>query len=68
MAQHDIEITIGKTGEVTVHVKGAKGKGCLEYGKLLAGLVGKVKEQRYTSEYYEPDGKVSLRLEQKQRG
>ena len=26
MAQHDIEVTISKTGEVKVHIKGAKGR------------------------------------------
>ena len=64
MEQHDVEITIGKNGEVSVHVKGAKGKACLQYGEFLAGLVGKVKEQRLTSEYYEPDGKVRIDLAQ----
>ena len=43
MAEHNIEIEISKTGEVKVHVKGVKGPGCLEYGKLLAEIVGKVK-------------------------
>ena len=60
MAQHDIEITISKDGQVRVHVKGAKGKACLEYAKWLAGVVGKVKSQQLTSEYYEPDSKVCL--------
>lgn len=67
MAQHDIEITIAKTGEVQVHVKGAKGKACLEYSKFLAGIVGRVKDERYTSEYYEPDSKVSIHLEQEEQ-
>lgn len=66
MAQHDIEITIAKTGEVKVHVKGAKGKGCLTYAKLLAGIVGKVKSQQFTSEYYEPDDKVRIDVTQKE--
>ena len=65
MEQHDIEITIAKNGEVAVHVKGVKGKGCLEYGKLLANVVGKVKDQKLTSEYYEPETKVKINLEQK---
>jgi len=67
MEQHDVEITIAKTGEVKVHVKGAKGKACLEYAKLLTDIVGKVKEQKYTSEYYEPESKVKIHLEQKQQ-
>ena len=64
MAQHEIEISISKTGEVRVHIKGAKGKGCMEYSKWLAGLVGHVKDQKLTSEYYEPEVKSRINLEQ----
>ena len=35
MAQHEVEIRIGKDGQVKVHVKGAKGKACLEYAQWL---------------------------------
>lgn len=65
MEQHDVEITITKSGEVKVHVKGAKGKACLEYTQFIADLVGKVGDQRLTSEYYEPDSKVRVPLHQK---
>ena len=68
MAQHDIELEISKTGEVKVHIKGVKGKGCLKYAEFLAQLVGEVKSQQLTSEYYEPDehAKIDLHIEQKQ--
>ncbi|MDH4201360.1 MAG: DUF2997 domain-containing protein [Phycisphaerae bacterium] len=64
MAQHDIEITISKTGEVRVHVKGAKGKNCMEYAKWLAQIIGTVKDQKLTSEYYEPEEKNRIDLKQ----
>lgn len=64
MAQHDVEITISQTGEVKVHVKGVKGKGCLEYAKWLTRVVGKVKDQQLTSEYYEPETKARINLTQ----
>ncbi len=64
MAQHEVEITISKTGEVKVHVKGVKGKACLAYSKWLAELVGKVKNKQLTSEYYEPEIKARINLEQ----
>lgn len=67
MAQHDVEITISKSGEVKVHVKGVKGKGCLEYAEWLAEVVGKVKERQLTSEYYEPETKVKIELRTEQR-
>lgn len=64
MPQHDIEITISKTGEVKVHIKGAKGKGCLAYSKWLSQLVGTVKDEQLTSEYYEPETKARINIEQ----
>lgn len=64
MAQHEVEITISKTGEVKVHIKGAKGKACLAYSNWLAELVGKVKNQQLTSEYYEPETKARINIEQ----
>jgi len=68
MAQHDIEIEISKTGEVKVLIKGVKGKGCLKYAEFLTQIVGEVKSQRLTSEYYEPDedAKIDLRVKQQQ--
>ncbi|HAL44320.1 MAG: hypothetical protein A2Y12_15980 [Planctomycetes bacterium GWF2_42_9] len=64
MAQHEVEIKISKTGEVKVHIKGAKGKACLEYAKWLAELVGAEKNRQLTSEHYEPEEKVRMDLKQ----
>lgn len=66
MAQHDLEIEISKSGEVKVHIKGAKGKGCLAYAKWLAQVVGEMKSQQLTSEYYEKDQPVRIEAQQKQ--
>ena len=67
MAQHEVEITISKSGEVRVHVNGVKGKGCLEYAEWLAEVVGKVKDRQLTSEFYEPDTKAKIELRTEQR-
>jgi len=64
MAQHEVEITISKMGEVKVHVKGAKGKGCVEYAKWLSEVVGKIKSQQATGEFYEPDVKARIDVRQ----
>jgi hypothetical protein len=64
MAQHEVEISISSTGDVRVHVKGAKGKACLEYAKWLTEVVGTVKDQQLTSEYYEPEVKSRIDLRQ----
>ncbi len=66
MAQHDVEITITKSGEVKVHVKGVKGKGCMEYAEWLAEIVGKIKDKQLTSEYYEPETKAKIQLRTEQ--
>lgn len=62
MPQHEVEITISKEGEVKVHIKGMKGKGCIEYANWLTKIIGKVKEQQLTSEYYEPEVKSRIDL------
>jgi hypothetical protein len=67
MRQHDVEITISKSGEVKVHIKGIKGKSCLKFGAFLADVVGKVKSQQMTSEFYEPEEKSGIYIEEKQR-
>ena len=67
MPQRDVEISISKTGEVKVHMKGYKGKACTKLGAFLAEVVVKVKSQQFTSEYYEPEEKAAIRVEQKQQ-
>ncbi len=67
MPKHEVEITISKTGEVRVHVKGVKGKACLEYAEWLAEVVGRVKSTLLTSEYYEPEVKTRIDLHQELR-
>jgi hypothetical protein len=52
--RHELEIVIDARGHVTIEVKGAKGPTCLEYVDLFAKNVGRVKQKRLTSEYYEP--------------
>ena len=65
MPQREFDITIGKTGEVELHVKGIKGRGCLEVMKLFEQIVGELKEQRQTSEFYEPEEQVQYRIDQR---
>ncbi|HXA45832.1 MAG TPA: DUF2997 domain-containing protein [Candidatus Angelobacter sp.] len=65
MAQREFEITIGKTGEVELHVKGFKGKACMEVVKIFEEIVGEMKSQQHTSEFYEPEEQVQYRLDQR---
>ncbi len=68
MASEELEIRITKTGEVRVKVKGVKGKKCVEGIKLIQQSLGngEIKEQQFTSEYYEPDPKSYINPTQQQ--
>ena len=63
MKQQDFEITIDATGEVKVHIKGIKGKKCLEIAKMFEQMLGEMTEQELTAEYYEPEPDVEIHLE-----
>jgi hypothetical protein len=65
MPQREFEITIAPNGAVELHIKGYKGKSCLEALKLFEQVVGELKSQRQTSEFYEPDEQVQLNIEQR---
>ena len=64
-AQREFDITIAADGSVEVHVKGFKGKTCLEAVKIFEQLVGPNAERRVTSEFYEPDEQVQFHIEQR---
>ena len=63
MPQREFEITIAPDGSVELHVKGYKGKSCLEAMKIFEQVVGEMKSQRETSEFYEPDEHVQINIE-----
>ena len=65
MPQREFEITIAPDGSVEVHVKGYKGKSCLEAMKIFEQVVGEMKSRRETSEFYEPDEQVRFNIEQR---
>lgn len=62
----DVEVEIDAQGNVQVHVKGRKGKGCLEFLELLQQAVGPVKSQSHTQEFYEQE--VQVRQTQETKG
>ncbi len=65
MPQREFEITIAPDGGVEVHIKGYKGKSCLEVMKMFEQVVGELKSQNQTSEFYEPDEQVQLHIDQR---
>ena len=66
MPQREFEISIEPDGHVHLHVQGYKGKSCLDAVKMFERIVGEIKSQQMTSEFYEPDEVVRYHLEQHQ--
>jgi hypothetical protein len=64
-SQREFDITIAPDGSVELHVKGFKGKSCLEALKLFEQIVGPAAQRGHTSEFYEPDEQVQFHLEQR---
>ena len=54
MPQREFDIIIGADGNLELHVIGFKGRSCLDVVKLFEKIVGDVKAQERTSEFYEP--------------
>jgi len=64
MEQHDVEIIINKAGEVEVRSRGVKGEACRQYRKLFEQIVGRIKGELRASDYYEPETKARIDVEQ----
>ena len=65
MPQREFDLTIAPDGSVELHVKGYKGKSCLEAMKIFEQIVGELKSQQATSEMYEPDEQVRFNIDQR---
>ncbi len=65
MQEREFDLIIALDGSVELQVKGIKGKGCLQVAKLFEQIVGEIKSQEVTTEFYEPDEQVQYRIEQK---
>jgi hypothetical protein len=66
MPQREFDITIEPNGHVQLHIQGYKGKSCLDAVKMFERIVGELKSQQVTSEFYEPDEVVRYHIEQHQ--
>ena len=65
MPQREFDIMIEPDGSVKLHVKGYKGKNCLDAMKWFEQTVGEMKSRQETSEFYEPEEQVRYRIDQK---
>lgn len=64
-SRHEIEIVIDEKGEVKAHIKGIPGKGCMDVAKVLGEIVGEIKSDSKTSEYYQPEPKIGVDINSK---
>lgn len=55
----ELDIKIAVDGTLEVHIKGVKGKACLETSELFKKLIGPQKSQKLTGEYYETDTHIT---------
>lgn len=53
MEMQELEIHVEKDGNVTVHVKGVKGGGCLSVTRSIEDALGKVTDRSLTPEHFE---------------
>ena len=65
MPQREFDITIGNDGSVELHIQGYKGKRCLEAMRMFEQIVGELKSQQNTSEFYEPEEEVRHVIDQR---
>jgi len=65
MPQHEIEIIIQKDGCVEVEARGFKGRSCSEVAKMFEEIVGELRAERKTSEFYEPEEQIRFNLDQR---
>jgi hypothetical protein len=63
MPQREFEITIAADGSVEVQVRGFKGKRCLDAMKIFQEVVGEVRAQSLTQDYYAPEEDVRINIE-----
>jgi len=65
MKQREFEITVSPTGQVEVHIQGYQGKGCLDAARMFEKIVGELRSQRETSEFYQPEEDVRFNIDQR---
>jgi hypothetical protein len=49
----EVEVEIAADGQVSLKVRGVKGKGCVDLAKALEAALGETEERSLTPEYYE---------------
>lgn len=67
MAQQELEIEIGPSGQVTVRTIGIKGPACIDAAEMVARIIGTIESKQLTTEYYEAETGIRGATDVKQR-
>lgn len=67
MGNPQFDVTIGKDGKLRVHVKGSRGKECIELADMIRDIIGTEESRELTSEYYNGQGEVRIHVEARNR-
>lgn len=59
MAQ-ELDITIGKNGQVRVKVHGSSGEQCMKLSDMIRDIIGREESRELTSEFHGPPGQVRV--------
>lgn len=65
--EHELNIEIDATGRVTVHVKGVKGRECIQISEQIASMLGPIVSRERTEEYYEVEHTTKAQAKEEQR-
>ena len=68
MPLREFDLSIAPDGRVEVHIKGFKGRRCLDVAAALAEIVGAQESHQLTGEAYEPEEQVRTVTDQRLGG
>jgi hypothetical protein len=60
MSTPEFDISIDKTGKLTVRVSGVSGAECMKLSDMIAQIVGIEESRKLTTEYYGTPGNVRI--------
>ena len=63
--KEEFEIVIGPDGKISIDVKGAKGKSCIELTEFLEQALGEVTDRQMKPEYYTQETKQEQKRQQR---
>jgi hypothetical protein len=63
--KEEFEIIIGPDGKISIDIKGASGKSCIELTEFLEKALGEVEDRQLKPEYYTQEVKKEQKRQQR---